>query len=1118
MSANSQLKRRFYQLVRCTVFISLCLGAWSQQAVAQITTQSLDTFSATQRNLRFSSISTEQGLSQDSVTAMRQDPQGFIWIGTQEGLNRFDGQAIQSFVRDPFDSSSLAHNWIWSLLITDAGELWVGTEAGISIHDRSTDSFKNLRHNPNDPNSISSDRVKVLFQDSARNIWVGTINAGVNRIDAATGQVHRYAFDEDDPTSIPDDAVLSITEDRQGRVWIGFDGGGIALYDSATNKFIRNPFQPNDYELSYESITAIVEDHALDGHLWVGSRDGGLFRLNTNASTLERFSHKSNDYLSISNNYIRDILQDRDGTLWVATDEGLNEWQPDSEHFSRYYADPSDPTSLSENRTTRLFESSDGVLWIGTYAGVNTWNFLSDAFVQYQSKNGVLGNDSVTSIAESPSKELWVGTYGGGLTQINNTNDRVTVYKKGRFKDRKNTLSDNRVTAVFVDTEGMVWAGTRRRGLNKLNPQTGIVEQFKKPMLSSNRISSVHGDPDGTIWVGTFGRGLNRINPDGSVDKFTHDPTDSTSLSGSRVLTIMRTKNGDLWIGTEDGGINRWIESTQRFERFSHSAQQPHSLSSNAGWEIYETSDGSLWVATMTDGLNQWLPEDRAAGRAVFKKWSKATGLRSNTAFGLLEDDSGNLWVSTNRGLSRIQLSDRSIRHYDRKNGLISDEYNHGARLKRTNGQLLFGGPNGLVAFHPAEIRRSANAPPIVLEGYSPLERLAVRHSSTPNNGSIDLQHTDNFVAFRFAALDFTSADKNDYRYKLEGFDDEWLNPGDTRRITYANLAPGSYLFRVKAANNDGVWNEQGAAMAINVLPAPWQTNFAYAMYALFILLLFASGTRYYRQRVENEAKQRTELERLVQQRTFELGARNGQLEELNEKLLRASFTDSLTELYNRRYLDQFVDKKLASIRRESFDDHAQPELDYFHSQQTVLFFMMIDLDGFKLINDTYGHTAGDRALLMVRDELLDCSRASDTVIRWGGDEFLIIGETQGLSGIANFAERVRRAISERDYSVGQDQSASLSCSVGAVPYPFTPSNTTVLGWEQSLNLADISAYLAKSNGRDGWVVLSGNNTLSSTDIESMPHRIEQLLQEEKMQITTSIDAPVRFINNKSVA
>ena len=1108
----------FVRYVRPLLLALLCAGIFSNAAVAQITTRSLDSHSDSQRNLRFSAIDGEQGLSQDSVTSIVQDRQGFIWIGTHEGLNRFDGQSVTSYARDPFNTQSLAHNWIWSLMLSSSGELWVGTEGGISIHDPNSDTFTNLRYNPNDANTISSDRVKILLEDSGGDIWVGTINAGVNRIDSATGQIHRYSFDEDDPSSLPDDGVLSITEDHQGKIWLGFDGGGLATYDAATDAFVRNPNGAKNYDLNDETITSLYEDKNQDGLLWIGTRDGGLYRLDTTTSALDKFAHNRNDSSSISDNHIRHITQDRDGVLWIATDDGLNEWQPGSNAFKSYYSDPADPTSLSENRITHLYESTDGVLWVGTSAGVNTWNFLSDAFTQYKSKDGVLSNGTVTAIVESPHLELWVGSYGGGLTQIDDANNRVTIYKKGSSKNRADTLSDNRITSMHIDTQGNVWAGTRRHGLNKLDPRTGIVEHIRKPKLTSDRISSVYGDPDGTIWVGTFGRGLNRINPDGSIEKFRHDPDDVTSLSGSRVLTITRTKNGTLWVGTEDGGINRWIESTQRFERFRHSANEPESLSSNAGWEIYETSDGSLWIATMTDGLNQWLPEDRAANRAVFKKWSKANGLRSNTAFGLLEDDTGNLWVSTNHGISRIQLNDKSIRHYDRKSGLFSDEYSRGARAKRSTGQLLFGGPKGLVAFDPQQIRRSSQKPPIVLQGHSPLEMLAVRHSDAANDEAISLRHTDNFVAFNFAALDYTSADKNLYLYKLEGFDKDWIDPGEMRSITYGNLAPGDYQFQVKAANNDGVWNEQGVTLNMTVHPAPWRTTFAYAMYALFALLLIAFGVRYYRQRVENEAKRRIELEHLVQQRTSELGKRNGQLEELNEKLLRASFTDSLTDLYNRRYLNQFIDNRLATIQRESYGKNPEPDLEFFHAQQSVLFFMMIDLDGFKNINDTFGHTAGDQALLMVRDELTDCSRSSDTVIRWGGDEFLIIGETQGLSGIANFAERIRVAVSERDYVVGKDQTAKLSCSVGVVPYPFTPANAELLGWEQSLNLADIAAYLAKSNGRDGWVVLSGNNSLTSKDIESLPSTLEEQLQLEKLQMSTSIPTPMKFVNAKSVA
>ncbi len=577
----------------------------------------------------------------------------------------------------------------------------------------------------------------------------------------------------------------------------------------------------------------------------------------------------------------------------------------------------------------------------------------------------------------------------------------------------------------------------------------------------------------------------------------------------------MRDSSNRLWVGTEQGGISQLLGASEKFRRYRHSATNPDSLSSNAAWEIYETSDGSLWIATMSDGLNQWRPGDRAAGRETFTKWTKTDGLRSNTIYGLLEDDAGNLWASSNRGISRLNLDRNEVRHYDRRNGLIGDEYNLGARARSRTGQLLFGGSEGVVAFVPGQIRRSDSIPPIVLSGYSPFARLAMRHSGTVNDEPVTVLHTDNYVAFEFAALDYTSPDKNDYRYMLEGFDDEWLNPDKIRRITYANLSAGQYLFRVKAANNDGVWNEEGAVMSVHVESAPWLRPWAYTLYAVLVTLLMLFAARLYRTRLAVAAQQREELERQVQQRTSELGERNTQLEDLNGKLMQASFTDSLTGLYNRRYLDQFIDAQVGAIDRESHERRKSDNANYFHYQQSVLFFMMIDLDGFKAINDTYGHTAGDRALLQVRDELLECTRKSDTVIRWGGDEFLIIGQTKGLSGIANFAERVRLAVTEHVYHVGNGHCASLSCSVGAVPYPFAPLKSELLNWEQSLNIADNAAYIVKSNGRNGWVLMSGNHSMSLDEANKLPGNIETLIAGSKLQINTSLQEPIALVSNR---
>lgn len=1065
-----------------------------------------------QRNLRFAHVNAAQGLSQDSVMAVVQDQQGFIWIGTQDGLNRYNGHDIKLFERDPFDVSSLSNNWIFALALAADGKLWVATDGGgINIYDPINETFSSIRHNPDDSNSISSDRVRTLHQDQQGNMWVGTVKAGLNRIDVKTNEVQRYNQDPQDPSSLPSNAVLTINEDLRGRLWVGTDGGGLARFDRANDSFIIYQGNDSQQSLSGDRVSAIFEDR--DGWLWIGTRDGGLSLLNPDTDQFQRFTNDPADPKSLSSNYVRDIMEDQDGTLWIATDKGLNEWRPNAAGFARYYAEDSDPTSLGTSRLSKLFQSSDGVLWVGSYAGVNTWNYLSDAFTHFRKEEGRLGSDIVTAISEDSAGHLWIGTYGGGVTAIDRATSNTMMLKNDPSDDQ--SLSDDRVMALFIDTNDIVWAGTRSSGLNRYNIQTGELQRIGKPLLRSNRVSSIYGDPDGTLWIGTFGGGLHRMATNGDIQVFQHDESNPSSIGGNRILAITRDKQGTLWVGTERGGLNRLVEPDGTFEQLTHDPNNPDSLSSSAAWEVYESSDGSLWVATMNDGLNQWRAADRKAGREVFKKWNKTDGLRSNTIYGLLEDDAGHLWMSSNRGISRVNPQEQEIRHYDRRNGLIGDEFNLGARFRSRTGQLIFGGSEGAVAFVPGKIRRSETIPPIVLSAYSPLNRLGVRYSGTPDPEPVIIAYTDNYIALEFAALDYTSPDKNDYRYLLEGFDTEWQNPQAMRRITYANLSPGNYTFLVKAANNDAVWNEQGARLAVVVQPPPWRSTLAYTCYALFFTLFLYLGYRQVRARRAREAKQRELLESQVAERTSQLGERNRQLEDLNDKLLQASYTDSLTGLYNRRYLNQFIEQQISTVNRENHAKGLSSDADYSGYQQSVMFFMMIDLDGFKAINDNYGHAAGDRALLQVRDELLDCTRKSDTVIRWGGDEFLITGQTLGLAGMANFAERVRLAIAEHVYDLGYSQTARLSCSVGVVPYPLAPLRTDLLSWEQSLNVADAGAYIVKSNGRNGWFVLNGKASLTQEEAASLPGGMEGLLAAGKLQYSTSLAEPVELASKQ---
>ena len=500
------------------------------------------------------------------------------------------------------------------------------------------------------------------------------------------------------------------------------------------------------------------------------------------------------------------------------------------------------------------------------------------------------------------------------------------------------------------------------------------------------------------------------------------------------------------------------------------------SLSSNAVLNMMESEDGSLWIATMGGGLNRWTLSDRKANQSVFQQFHKAKGLKSDTVFGMLEDKDGFVWLSSNRGLSRLNPIDGSMRHFDRFNGLRGDEFNFGAFLKTRSGRLFFGGTDGLVTFDPGLLLVNMHRPEIVLTAHNKHERLTTAYSTDESEQeTLVFGYKDDYVTFKFAALDFASSDKNQYRYKLDGFDDEWIDPRDIRSATYTSLPAGKYVFTVKAANNDGIWNEEGVSVRLQVEPPPWQTPWAYSMYTLFIGGTLVTYKRKQDQKHDKAKKYSAKLEGQVKARTQELSERYEELKELNQKLQEASVTDSLTGLKNRRYLYESIETRVASITRRVEDtlsgDNRSNTIDLAPS----MFFMMIDLDGFKSINDTYGHAAGDKALIQVRDILQTTCRKSDIIIRWGGDEFLIVGENTSLRAAEQLAERIRKNLAEHQYQLGGGNVGRLSGSIGFSMYPFSPlKKANLLTWEQVVALADHSAYAAKKNGRNAWVGVYG--------------------------------------------
>ena len=1041
------------------------------------------------RNIQFAHVTTAAGLSQQFVQAVVQDASGHLWFGTQEGLNRFDGQDVVVYQHDRANAGSLSDNFVWSLFVDRTGVLWVGTESGLNRYDAKTDSFSQPFADLGGAQKIGQPRVRAVTQDRNGVFWIGTIDRGLIAVDPAQRRVQRWvAAALPGPAlaagGLPPGAIVALLEDSKGQLWLGTNGGGLARFDRVTQSFVTYRKLAGDANsLSDDQIRALYEDHS--GRIWIGTSAGGLNLFDAPTGTFERLQHDAGQPNSLSQGQVLTVLQDRAGTLWVGTETGLCESRQASRRFVCYRHDPMEANSLINDRVNALLEDRSGVLWLGTNGGVSRWNRVSETFSYYRAENGFLAADTVTSVAEGRDGTLWVGSYGGGLSHLNLATGSAEHYR--HETGRPTSLSDDRVMAVYVDAGDVVWVGTRAGGLNRLDAtRRGFTHNLHAEAdpgsISGNAITSIVTDAQGGLWVGVFDGGLNHLLPDGGFEHFRHDPAVTNSLSGDRVLALYRDRSGELWIGTEQAGLNRYSPRLRRFERIALQRAGGHA---ETAWDITESSDGSLWVATMGQGVYQWRGSDRDLGVRRFAHISKSDGLASDTVYGVLEGSPGMLWLSSSQGLSVLDTSSGKVRSFDQRNGLRGNEFNLGAHLRSRSGQLYFGSTDGLVGFNSDDLPINRIVPPISLTAISHDKPLA--HAAADGQiPRIELGYLDPFVAFEFVALDFTSPDKNSYRYWMAGLDTDWVDAGRFRRAVYTHLPPGDYVFHVQAANNDNVWNALGAAVAVHVAPPPWNTRSAYAGYGLAAAILGLLFWRGQRTRSARAVALQQQLERQVAERTLDLDASLRDLQRLNAQLAEASITDSLTGLRNRRYLDQVMNAETALVERR-VTERAQVGANAADNDSSqLLFFMMIDLDGFKRINDTHGHHAGDEALLQVKDILMECCRQSDSVIRWGGDEFLVIGHTSGFGGAKVLAERIRESIARHRFKVADAQYCSMSASIGVAPFPLSEQKTGLCRWEQVAAVADQCAYLAKSSGRNAWLSLTGTAALCSGDLPDL--------------------------------
>ncbi len=826
------------------------------------------------QNLKFTHLSIADGLSHSDVRTIVQDQQGFMWFGTWlGGLNRYDGYTFKVYKHDPQDERSLSTNAVWALHVDRSGDLWVGTAGGgVDRYDRETDSFVHYWHDADDPASLPHDNVKAFYEDESGMLWVGTLGGGLSRFDRASGTFFTYRSDPNDPTSFGEASVLSISPDKTtGLLWVGTLGEGVSVLDRSTGRFTRYANDPNDpASLSHNTVGHIFQDRT--GSLWL-STEGGLNRFDPHTHTFIRYLHDPQNPASLSDDFVVQTYEDQAGRFWVTTNNGLNLMDRERGTFTRYLNDPNNPDSLSSNviNGSGFYEDASGALWIGTRStGADRLAGEAAKFTTYrhnpQNPNS-LGDKAATSLFIGSAGELWIGTEGSldrfdGQTFTHYVND---PHDPG-------SLNTGPQRMVAQDAHGAVWTGTYGGGLSRLDGErfTHFRHDPQNPdSLAIDNISNIVPDAKGGLWIGVHGKGIDYF--DGQ--HFTHfppDPVNPAGLLDAYVFPVLLDQRGMLWIVTASMGLVRFDTKTQQFTTYLLDPTQPGSQAVNWTQDIY--FDGAvMWVASPT-GLFRFDP----AASAFTHHYTEKDGLASNSVVGVLGDAQGYVWLSTVAGLSRFDPKTETFRNYNVLDGLQSNEFSIASRAKATDGQLFFGGVNGFNAFYPDRLVDNPTPPPVVLTDFDLFNKpVEIGGKESPLQQAINvapgitLRYDQSVFRFQFAALNYTVPQKNRYAYKLEGFDQEWQYTDAKRRFaTYTNLDPGDYTFRVKASNNDGIWNEEGVSLSITITPPWWQTWWFRSLAGLAVVGLLAAGYSY---RVRSLRRRTEELELQVAERTHEL-------------------------------------------------------------------------------------------------------------------------------------------------------------------------------------------------------------------------------------------------------
>lgn len=1066
------------------------------------------------KKIHFRNIMQNQDIALGEVESIIQDYQGFMWLGGRNALLRYDGYEFLPIpaAKDPTNVTETEPvNQVLELLEDKQQTLWAATRSGLYRYDRDHEILLPVMI----PATLleAGGAINAIAESPTGDILVGSAT-GFGILNQSTGAVEVL---NQQNGGLPSNVVRDILMDKDNIVWLGLDTG-LAQLDLVTRKVTLHLPRPQNPKSTLENtIRSIAIDHS--GRIWAGS-DIGVFRLDRSSNLFTHYQHDANDPTSLPINFWWNIYVDNNGWVWVGSDgAGLALYNESQDNWLSFSRGEGGTGRLVSNIVRRIYEDHTGDIWVGTYpSGVHLYDRSSIGIKVYQksliTNQGPMDNN-VEALVEDKEGNIWIGSQG--ISRFDPKTDLFTHYVH-------TTDADSRVAAPTmlygtIDSQDRILFGTWGAGVQVYNPATDRFDTLPVDPDQSRRgektgrtlndlmVWNIFEDRQQNLWFSTHYNGLTKFDPTtGSYSFYPHSENGEHSLSSAVAWVSYEDTQGRFWVGTAYG-LNLLNRENNTFKRYLPDDKNPRSLKNGSVLAIHEDSKKRLWFGTDM-GLHLYHAETDD-----FTHYDTRHGFADQGIRAITEDSRGDLWLGTNNGVVHFNPDNLAVKNYTRFNGELIGGISTGAALVTRSGEIIFGSRNGLYIFDADKLESNQNrfAPEIALTDFRLFTQKVPIHG--PDNlldkaitqtSAITLDYTQSMISFSFAALNYRDTEKNLYAYKLEGFDNQWREVGNQRTALYTNLPAGTYQFRVKASNNDGIWNEQGRSIQLVVLPPPWKTWWAYTIYAATIIGLLLLFVRNQHQKVVVARNISRDLEHKVAERTVELQNKNVELEGAYAQLEAISLSDPLTGLNNRRYLQKLIPMDIAKVQRDY--EPSTPNRPQRKISRDLTFFIL-DVDFFKSVNDLYGHAAGDQLLIQLSDVLTKICRESDCVVRWGGEEFLIVSRFADRDEAPLMAERIRKSIEQHNFVLPDGSILKKTCSMGFASFPFLRDHPMILSWEQVIDIADRALYAAKKSGRNLSVGLAANiNTGGDTLYQRISTNLPDMIDNNELTVITTAD------------